>query len=150
MRAMAAHPGPVDRLRPSGHAGKKTAPAPLVVGGLHTGAVSFSIPRQIRADHLHHAIIPDHCHLFLEPSTACLLHDPLPVKITFGEMRESGVRWVLVYGCDYKCSHLIEMDRIACGGRTSRTDSLAHDAARGARRCGRTFDRRARVLGEFP
>jgi hypothetical protein len=29
---------------------------------------------------------------------------------TFGEMRESGVRWVLVYSCDYKCSHLIEMD----------------------------------------
>jgi hypothetical protein len=22
------------------------------------------------------------------------LHDPLPVKITFGEMREPGVRWV--------------------------------------------------------
>ena len=27
----------------SGHAEKKTAPAPLVVGGLHTGAVSFAI-----------------------------------------------------------------------------------------------------------
>ena len=50
----------------SGHAEKKTAPAPLVVGGLHTGAVSFAIPRQIRAYHPDHAIIPDHCHLFLE------------------------------------------------------------------------------------
>jgi hypothetical protein len=30
-----------------------------------------------------------------------------PQKITFGEMRESGVRGVLVYCSDYKCSHYI-------------------------------------------
>ena len=60
--------------------------------------------------HPDHAISPDHCHLFLETVDSAPLHDPLPVKITFGEMRESGVRWVLVYSCDYKCSHLIEMD----------------------------------------
>jgi hypothetical protein len=28
-----------------------------------------------------------------------------PVKITFAEMRDSGVRGLLVYCCDYKCSH---------------------------------------------
>ena len=47
----------------SGHAEKKTAPAPLVVGTSHR-AVSFAMPRQIRAYHPDHAII--HCHLFLE------------------------------------------------------------------------------------
>jgi hypothetical protein len=36
-------------------------------------------------------------------------HDPRPVKITFGEMRSSGVRGVLVYCSDYRCSHSIEM-----------------------------------------
>jgi hypothetical protein len=30
-------------------------------------------------------------------------------KITFGEMRASGVRGVLIYCSDYKCSHSIEM-----------------------------------------
>jgi hypothetical protein len=28
-----------------------------------------------------------------------------PVKITFGQMRNSGVRGILVYCGDYKCSH---------------------------------------------
>jgi len=28
-----------------------------------------------------------------------------PQKITFGEMRESGVRGVLIYCADYRCSH---------------------------------------------
>ena len=32
-----------------------------------------------------------------------------PQKITFGEMRESGVRGVLVYCSDYHCSHHVEM-----------------------------------------
>jgi hypothetical protein len=32
---------------------------------------------------------------------------PRPQKITFGEMRESGVRGVLVYCSDYKCSHYV-------------------------------------------
>jgi hypothetical protein len=31
-----------------------------------------------------------------------------PVKITFGELRESGVRDVLVYGRDHRCIHHIE------------------------------------------
>jgi hypothetical protein len=30
-------------------------------------------------------------------------------KITFGEMRESGVDRILIYCADYKCSHPIEM-----------------------------------------
>ena len=30
-----------------------------------------------------------------------------PTKITFGEMREMGVRGVLVYCADYRCSHSI-------------------------------------------
>ena len=30
-------------------------------------------------------------------------------KITFGEMRSSGVRGVLIYCADYRCSHHIEM-----------------------------------------
>jgi hypothetical protein len=29
-----------------------------------------------------------------------------PQKITFAQMRSSGVRGLLVYCCDYKCSHL--------------------------------------------
>jgi hypothetical protein len=37
-------------------------------------------------------------------------HDPRPVKITFGQMRSSGVRGVIVYCTDYKCSHSIAMD----------------------------------------
>jgi hypothetical protein len=30
-----------------------------------------------------------------------------PTKISFGEMRSSGVRGVLVYCADYRCSHYI-------------------------------------------
>jgi hypothetical protein len=33
-----------------------------------------------------------------------------PQKITFGEMRESGIHGVLIYCSDYRCSHLITMD----------------------------------------
>jgi hypothetical protein len=33
-----------------------------------------------------------------------------PIKITFGELRSSGVRGVIVYCTDYKCSHSIAMD----------------------------------------
>jgi hypothetical protein len=32
-----------------------------------------------------------------------------PMKITFGEMRTSGVRNLLVYCADYRCSHSIQM-----------------------------------------
>jgi hypothetical protein len=30
-----------------------------------------------------------------------------PEKITFGEMRDMGVRTILIYCCDYRCSHSI-------------------------------------------
>jgi hypothetical protein len=35
---------------------------------------------------------------------------PRPTKITFGEMRASGVRDGLIYCRDHRCSHSIEMD----------------------------------------
>ena len=31
-------------------------------------------------------------------------------KITFGEMRASGIRGILVYCADYRCSHSVEID----------------------------------------
>ena len=36
-------------------------------------------------------------------------------KITFGEMRETGVRHVLIYCRDHKCSHHIEVSADRCG-----------------------------------
>jgi hypothetical protein len=44
-----------------------------------------------------------------------------PVKITFGEMREMGVRGILIYCTDYRCSHSIAIsgDRWADGVRLS-------------------------------
>jgi len=30
---------------------------------------------------------------------------PRPIKITFAEMRSTGVRGILIYCSDYKCSH---------------------------------------------
>jgi hypothetical protein len=35
---------------------------------------------------------------------------PGPTKITFGEMREMGVRGVLIYCADYQCSHSIAIN----------------------------------------
>ena len=35
--------------------------------------------------------------------------DGRPLKITFGEMREMGVRGILVYCADYRCSHLVTL-----------------------------------------
>ena len=32
-----------------------------------------------------------------------------PMKITFGEMRASGIRDLLIYCADYRCSHSIQM-----------------------------------------
>ena len=33
-----------------------------------------------------------------------------PQKITFGEMRQSGVRGLLIYCADYKCGHWIKIN----------------------------------------
>jgi hypothetical protein len=35
---------------------------------------------------------------------------PRQTKITFGEMRSSGVTGVLIYRADYKCSHSTALD----------------------------------------
>ena len=32
-----------------------------------------------------------------------------PMKITFADMRAAGVRGILVYCCDYRCSHSIAL-----------------------------------------
>jgi hypothetical protein len=40
--------------------------------------------------------------------------DRRPEKITFGEMRASGVRGVLIYCSDYKCSHWTRLGADAC------------------------------------
>ena len=37
-------------------------------------------------------------------------HDDQPPKNHFGELRESGVRGVLVYCADYKCTHWVKID----------------------------------------
>ena len=34
-----------------------------------------------------------------------------PQKITFADMRDMGVRDLLIYCSDYKCSHLVTMSR---------------------------------------
>jgi hypothetical protein len=39
-----------------------------------------------------------------------------PQKITFGEMRESGVRDVLIYCRDHRCSHHIETSALDSAG----------------------------------
>jgi hypothetical protein len=49
-----------------------------------------------------------------------------PQKITFGEMRSSGVRGLLIYCSDYKCSHwtTISGDRWPDGVRLSDIEPL--------------------------
>jgi hypothetical protein len=57
-------------------------------------------------------------------------------KITFGEMRESGVRGILIYCSDHKCSHSIEMSadgRMTFGHRISRQSSPVRRAVSAAR-----------------
>jgi hypothetical protein len=39
-----------------------------------------------------------------------------PQKITFAEMRDMGVRGLLIYCSDYKCSHLIHHERRLMAG----------------------------------
>jgi len=39
--------------------------------------------------------------------------EPSP-KITFGEMRESGVRGLLVYCSDFRCSHWVRLSAEEC------------------------------------
>jgi hypothetical protein len=45
-----------------------------------------------------------------------------PQKITFGEMREMGIRGLLVYCADYRCGHSIAVEhRFICVGAASAT-----------------------------
>jgi len=78
-----------------------------------------------------------------------------PVKITFGEMREMGVRGILIYCTDYRCSHSIAIsgdrwaDRVclsdieagficaACGRRGAKTSCTC--AVLSAARCQRRY-----------
>ena len=48
---------------------------------------------------------------------------PGPTKITFGEMRGMGVRGVLIYCADYRCSHSIA----GCAWRETDVESANRD-----------------------
>jgi len=67
----------------------------------------------------------------------------LTQKITFGEMRESGVRGVLVYCSDYRCSHstAIDVDWWSDDIRLSDIEPMfiGRYAVRGASTSARTF-----------
>jgi hypothetical protein len=54
-----------------------------------------------------------------------------PQKITFGEMREMGVRGVVVYCADYKCSHsqAISADQWSDNVRLSAAFQHVHNTA---------------------
>src|SRR6266436_5284907 len=65
---------------------------------------------------------------------------PRPTKIAFGEMRDSGLRRVLVYCGDYNCAHHIEInaDRWPDDVRLSDLEPLFdHSRAPGGERPGR-------------
>jgi hypothetical protein len=65
-----------------------------------------------------------------------------PQKITFAEMRASGVHGLLVYCADYRCSRMIKIsaDQWAdeCGCLILSRASCARPAASAVRMCGRT------------
>ncbi|WP_426608659.1 hypothetical protein [Bradyrhizobium sp. McL0616] len=48
--------------------------------------------------------------------------DGRPVKITFGNMRDAGVRGVLVYCADYRCSHSVALPADAWGDEVRLSD----------------------------
>lgn len=62
------------------------------------------------------------------------------VKITFGQLREQGLRHIEVFCRDYTCSHSVilppTVGRIMCGCRTSRIGLSAPCAASGGRKLG--------------
>jgi len=66
---------------------------------LTTTCSSYAVFRAQRIDNLLSA-----------PRRALMPAMKRPQKITFGEMRESGVRRVLIFCSDYKCSHSMVMD----------------------------------------
>jgi hypothetical protein len=60
-------------------------------------------------------------------------------NITFTEMREMGVRGVLLVCGDYKCSHSIARPRVPAGDRLAQTPALPAISRRGPKR--KTRDR---------
>jgi hypothetical protein len=71
---------------------------------------------------------------------------PAENKITFGEMREMGVRGLLIYCSDYHCSHSIVISADRCrmmsGSPTSSRVSSAERAASAVLTFGRSSSRR--------
>ena len=61
-----------------------------------------------------------------------------PTKITFGEMRASGVRGVVVYCANYKCSHsvTISADKWPDDVRLSDIEDRARAVESAVRTCG--------------
>jgi hypothetical protein len=70
-----------------------------------------------------------------------IMTPPAPPKITFGEMRASGVRDVLIYCRDHRCHHLkISANRWANHQAVVLSEaSSAPPAASAVRTCGRHF-----------
>jgi len=66
-----------------------------------------------------------------------------PQKITFGEMRSSGVRGILIYCADYHCSHSIAISAdqwpITSGSPIWKHGSFAKPAEKEGLMSGRTF-----------
>jgi hypothetical protein len=76
-----------------------------------------------------------------------------PQKITFGEMRDSGVRGLLIYCSDYRCSHSIAVARIngliTSGCLIWKRGSSVRVAARGALMSGRTSTGTSRLSRQW-
>jgi hypothetical protein len=68
-----------------------------------------------------------------------------PQKITFGEMRDMGVRGLLVYCADYRCGHSIatsgDASPMMSGCPISNPGLSARPAASAAPTCGQTYRR---------
>jgi len=76
------------------------------------------------------------------------MHDR-PQKITLGEMRESGVRGVLIYCSDYECSHWTKISVDRCDQwpdevRLSDLEPSSHSAC--SRRCAASISSDSRVI----
>jgi hypothetical protein len=61
-------------------------------------------------------------HCCLADAAALQWGMPRPQKITFGEMRSSGVRGLLIYCSDYRCSHSIAISADPWPGQVRLSD----------------------------
>jgi hypothetical protein len=90
------------------------------------------------------------------PETREGLQDRLlirPQKITLGDMRSSGVRGLLIYCADYKCSHWIgvstdQWSDAMCGCPISKKSSAAPPAASAVPTSGRISTGTKKQVGE--